>query len=239
MADPATTIVSGEGVFLTVMRRWSWLRTAITVAACLAPAAAAVSSDRTRPPAARHAYWCCTPFLKTLPKGHFPKRLHISPSVSGSTGRCWVTHWAISLDYYSELLDRYHFPDPSYESDFEELSRAQVWRPDDRPADREWPGRGRSCGAVTGAARVSTADRVHRPRCAAASSQIDRPYLSVCHERVARFGAAGASRHPPRVRRVRRISAGCMVRRRVSLAGARAAARRGVHLLARTLRYRR
>ena len=24
------------------------------------------------------------------------------------------------LDYYSELLDRYHFPDPSYESDFED-----------------------------------------------------------------------------------------------------------------------
>ena len=40
--------------------------------------------------------------------------------MSGPTGRCWVTHWAISLDYYSELLDRYHFPDPSYESDFED-----------------------------------------------------------------------------------------------------------------------
>ena len=140
------------------------------------------------------------------------------------------------LDYYSELLDRYHFPDPSYESDFEDYLVRKYARPDDRPADREWPGRGRSCGAVTGAARVSTADRVHRPRCAAASSQIDRPYVSVCHERVARFGAAGASRHPSRVRRVRRITAGCMVRRQVSLAGARAAARRGVHLLARILR---
>ena len=40
--------------------------------------------------------------------------------MSGPTGRCWVTHWAISLDYYSELLDSYHFPDPSYESDFED-----------------------------------------------------------------------------------------------------------------------
>ena len=31
-----------------------------------------------------------------------------------------MTHWAIGLDYYSELLDRHHFPDPSYESDFED-----------------------------------------------------------------------------------------------------------------------
>ena len=89
-------------------------------------------------------------------------------------------HWAISLDYYSELLDRHHFPDPSYESDFEDYL---VRKYGDRTIDlliANGAGRGRSCGAVTGAARVSTADRVHRPRCAAASSEIDRPYVSVC-----------------------------------------------------------
>ena len=170
------------------MRRWPWLRTAITVAACLAPAAAqcqvtaAPSRSQTR---------VLSLYRLVLP-GRSPAP--ITPSVSGPTGRCWVTHWAISLNYYSELLDSYNFPDPSYRIRLRRLSRAQVWWPDDRPADRERPDRGRSCGAVTGAAPVSTADRVHRPRCAAASSQIDRPYLSACHERVARFGAAGASR---------------------------------------------
>ena len=98
------------------------------------------------------------------------------------------------LNYYSELLDSYHFPDPSYQSDFEDyLVRKYGGRTIDLLI-ANGPDRGRSCGAVTGAAPVSTADRVHRPRCAAASSQIDRPYLSACHERVARFGAAGASR---------------------------------------------
>ena len=176
------------------------------------------------------------PFAGRSRRGHFPNRLRITPSVSGPTGRCWVTHWAISWTTTPSYLTRHHFPDPSYESDFEDYLVRKYGRPDDRPADREWPGRGRSCGAVTGAPPVSTADRVHRPRCAAASSEIDRLYLSVCHERVAGFGAAGASRHTSRVRRVRRITAGCMERKPVSLAGARAAARRGVHLLARTLR---
>ena len=139
------------------------------------------------------------------------------------------------LDYYSELLDRYHFPDPSYESDFEDYLVRKY-------ADRRikllianGPDEAALAGRLQARLAVSTADRVRRPRCAAASSEIDRPYVSVAIERVAGFGAAGASRHPSRVRRARRISAGCTERSRVSLSGARAAARRGVHLLARRL----
>ena len=151
------------------MKRWPCLCTTIAVAACLAPAAvqgqdtAAPSRSQTR------VLSLDASFLRTLPP---------TLSVSGPTGSVLGDALGDQLNYYSELLDSYHFPDPSYESDFEDyLVRKYGDRTIDL-ADRERPDRGRSCGAVTGAAPVSTADRVHRPRCAAASSQIDRPYLS-------------------------------------------------------------
>ena len=213
------------------MKRWPWLRTALTVA-CLTPAAA--QGQGTAAPT-RSQIGVLTLYTATFvetPGGPIPEtaprymiREEIYRRVLGDA-------LGDQLDYYSETLDRYQFPDPSVRIRLRRLSCAQICRPDDQTADREWPGRGPSCGAVTGAAPVSTADRVRQPRCAA-SSEIDRPCVSVCHERVARFSAAGASRHPSRVRRVRRIRD--MGRRKVSLAGARAAARRGVHLLARIL----
>ena len=172
---------------------------------------------------------------RTLPEGHFPKRLRITPSVSGPTGRCWVTHWAISLT-----------TTPSY------LTATTFQTRRTNPTSKTIWCAGMPTGTIklliaNGPDEAALAGRLQArlpsqppivfvgARCAA-SSEIDRPYVSVCHERVARFGAAGASRHPSRVRRARRITAGCTERRRVSLAGARAAARRGVHLLARRLR---
>ena len=97
VADPATTPVSGEGVLLTVMKRWPWLRTAITVAACLTPAAAQGQGDRGAHPQPDRRPDVVRPFLRDAPEGNISGTGSvITPSVSGSTGGCWVTHWAIS-----------------------------------------------------------------------------------------------------------------------------------------------
>ena len=165
-----------------------------------------------------------------------PETAPYTDHLSGPTGGCWVTHWAISWPTTPSCLtataSQTHRTNPTVRR----LPRAEVCQPDDRAADREWPGRGRSGGAVAGAAPVSTSNRVRRAsRCGGPFR--NRPAIRFGgHKRVARSGAAGASRHPSRVRRVRHITGGCTERRRVSLAGARAAARRGVHFLARTLR---
>ena len=110
MADPATTLVSGEGVFLTVMRRWPWLRTAIAVAACLAPAAAqcqvtaAPSRSQTR---------VLSLYASSQDAPAYAIRERTYRKVLGDA-------LGDQLNYYSELLDSYHFPDPSYQSDFED-----------------------------------------------------------------------------------------------------------------------
>ena len=211
-----STAVSGEGVLLTVMKRWPWLHTALTVAACLTPAAAQ-GQDTAAPGEGRTGVLTLYSVSQDAPAGAFPEPAPYYTLRERTYRKVLGDALGDQLDYYSELLDRYHFPGPSYESDIEDYLVRKYAEPDDQGADREWPGRGRSCGAGTGAARVSAANRVRRPRRAAASSTIDRPFVSVGNERVARFGAAGASRHASCVRRERRIIAGCTERSQVSL----------------------
>ena len=65
------------------------------------------------------------------------------------------------VDYYWELLDVHHFPDPAYESDFEDYL---VRKYHNRPIDvllATWPDRDRFGGAPAGAARVAPSHRVH------------------------------------------------------------------------------
>ena len=92
------------------MRRWPWLRTAITVAACLAPAAAQCQA--------------------TAAPNHSQTRV-LSLSASSQDAPAYAirerTYRKVlgdalgdQLNYYSELLDSYNFPDPSYQSDFED-----------------------------------------------------------------------------------------------------------------------
>ena len=101
------------------MRRWPWLRTAITVAACLAPAAVEcqVTAPSTRGQTRVLVLYALS---QDAPEGSF---LDVAPyyTIRERTYRK-VLGDALGdrLDYYSELLDRHHFPDPSYESDFED-----------------------------------------------------------------------------------------------------------------------
>ncbi len=60
------------------------------------------------------------PYPRTLPKGHFSNRLHIYTIHERTYRKVLGDALGDRLDYYSELLDRHHFPDPSYESDFED-----------------------------------------------------------------------------------------------------------------------
>ena len=131
------------------------------VATCLCRSGTGgVPVSSTPPPTAGQAYWRCTPSRDN--GGILPETAPYYIIREQTYRRVLGDALGDQLAYYSELFDRYRFPDPSYQSDDRRLSRAQVCRPDDQTADREWPGRGRSCGAVTGAARVSTADRVRR-----------------------------------------------------------------------------
>ena len=118
MAHPTTTTVSREGVLLTVMKHWPWLRTAITVAACLTPAAAQ-GQDTAASTRGKTRVLVLYALSRNAPEGSV---LDIAPffTIRERTYRK-VLGDALGdhLDYYSELLNRNHFPDPSYESDFE------------------------------------------------------------------------------------------------------------------------
>ena len=102
------------------MKRWPWLRTALTVA-CLTPAAA--QGQGTAAPT-RSQIGVLTLYTATFvetPGGPIPEtaprymiREEIYRRVLGDA-------LGDQLDYYSETLDRYQFPDPSYESDFEDF----------------------------------------------------------------------------------------------------------------------
>ena len=119
MAHPAATTVSGEGVFLTVMSRWPWLRTAITIAACLTPAAAQgqVTAAPTRSLTGVLTLYSVS---EEAPAGAFPEAAPYYTIRERTYRKVLGDALGDQLDYYSELLDRYHFPDPSYESDFED-----------------------------------------------------------------------------------------------------------------------
>ena len=119
MAHPATTPVSGEGVLLTVMKRWPWLRTAITVAACLTPAAAQ-GQDTAAPTRSQTGVLTLYSLSDDAPEGSFPEPAPYYTIRERTYRKVLGDALGDQLDYYSELLDRYHFPDPSYESDFED-----------------------------------------------------------------------------------------------------------------------
>ena len=101
------------------MKRGPWLRAAITVAACLAPAAVEcqVTAPSTRGQTRVLVLYALS---EDAPEGSF---LELAPyyTIRERTYRK-VLGDALGdrLDYYSELLDRHHFPNPSYESDFED-----------------------------------------------------------------------------------------------------------------------
>ena len=101
------------------MRRWPWLRTAITVAACLAPAAAQcqVTAAPTR---SQTRVLTLYSLSKDAPEGSFPEPAPYFTIRERTYRKVLGDALGDRLDYYSELLDRYHFPDPSYESDFED-----------------------------------------------------------------------------------------------------------------------
>ena len=113
------------------MRCWLSLRIAITVATCLAPAA--VECQVTAPPTRNKTRVLVLYALShdaaeglfPVPGPHFIIRERIYRKVLGDA-------LGDQLDYYSELLDRYHFPDPSYEADFEDHL---VRKYGDRPID--------------------------------------------------------------------------------------------------------
>ena len=140
------------------------------------------------------------------------------------------------LDYNSELLDRHHFPDPSYESDFEDYL---VRKYRDRTIDLL---------IANGADEADLAGRL-QARLASQppivvvglNARLPVPKSTGHTYRYAMKESLDlALRVHPDTRRVFVVCGvtpnGCAVRKPVSLAGARAAARRGVHLLARTFR---
>ena len=118
MADSATTLVSGEGVFLTVMRRWSCLRTAIAVGACLSPVAAQcqVTAASTRSQTRVLVLYALSrdapEAIFPEPAPHYTVRERVYRSMLGDA-------LGDQLEYYSELVNYHTFPDQSYESDFE------------------------------------------------------------------------------------------------------------------------
>ena len=118
MADSATTLVSGEGVFLTVMRRWSCLRTAIAVGACLSPVAAQcqVTAASTRSQTRVLVLYALSrdapEAIFPEPAPHYTVRERVYRSMLGDA-------LGDQLEYYSELVNYHTFPDRSYESDFE------------------------------------------------------------------------------------------------------------------------
>ena len=189
------------------MKRWPWLRTAITVAACLTPAAAQ-GQDTAAPTRSLTGVLTLYSLTEDAPGGSFPEAAPYYTIRERTYRKVLGDALGDQLDYYSELLDRYHFPDPSYESDFEDYLVRKY-------ADRTIKlliANGPDEAALAGRLQARLPSQppiVFVDHDAAASSEIDRLYLSVAIQGVARFGAAGASRHPSRVRRARRISAGC------------------------------
>ena len=136
------------------------------------------------------------------------------------------------LDYYSEILDRYRFPDPSYESDFEDY------------LVRKYADRMIKLLIANGPVEAALAGRLQ------ARLPSQPPIVFVEHDARPVPKSTGhtyrwamkesldlALRVHPDTRHVFVVCAAHrdMGRRKVSLAGARAAARRGVHLLARRL----
>ena len=107
------------------MMRWPWLRIAITVAACLAPAAAQcqVTAAPTRSQTRVLSLYTST-LLKDAPRPCTIRERTYRKVLGDALGD--------RLDYYSESLNSYHFPDPSYQSDFEDYL---VRKYRDRPID--------------------------------------------------------------------------------------------------------
>ena len=233
LAHPATTTVSGEGVFLTVMRRWPWLRAAITVAASLTPAAAQ-GQDTAAPTGSLTGVLTLYSVSQEAPGGAFPEAAPYYIIRERTYRKVLGDALGDQLDYYSELLDRYHFPDPSYESDFEDyLARKYADRmiklliangPDEAALA------GRLQARLPSQPPIVFVEHDARPVPKSTGHTYRWPFKESLD-----LALRVHPRHPSRVRLARRISAGCTKRRQVSLSGTRAAARRGVHLLARRL----
>ena len=101
------------------MRRWPWLRTAITVAACLTPAAAECQ-DTAAPSRNQIRVLTLYALSEEAPDGSFLDIAPFYPIRERTFRKVLGDALGDRLDYNSELLDRHHFPDPSYESDFED-----------------------------------------------------------------------------------------------------------------------
>ena len=159
------------------MKRWPWLHTALTVAACLTPAAAQGQGTAT-PGEGRTGVLTLYSVSQDAPAGAFPEPAPYYALRERTYRKVLGDALGDQLDYYSELLDRYHFPGASYESDIEDFLVRKY-------ADRmikvliaNGPVEADLAGAGTGAARVSAANRVPRPRRAAAGST-NRPAIRI------------------------------------------------------------
>ena len=179
------------------MKRWPWLRVAITAAMSLAPAAAEcqVTAPSTR---AQTRVLSLQTLLPETPWYMTTDRIY-RQRLTDALGD--------QLDYYSEFLDRPPLPRPSVPNQTTKtISCASM--PTGRSTCCSRHGRTRPlCGAVAGAAPVSPADRVHYvDKARPVPKSTGQAFGS--HKRVARFGAACASRHTSRVPRVRHITSG-------------------------------
>ena len=94
-----------------------WLRAAITVGACLLPAAAQ-GQDTAAP--TRTGVLTLYSLSEDAPVGLFPGAARYYTNREQTYRKVLGEALGDQLDYYAELLDRYHFPDPSYISDFED-----------------------------------------------------------------------------------------------------------------------
>ena len=198
------------------MKRWPWLRTALTVAACLTPAAAQ-GQDTAAPGEGRTGVLTLYSVSQDAPAGAFPEPAPYYVLRERTYRKVLGDALGDQLDYYSELLDRYHFPGPSYESDIEDY------------LVRKYANRMIKVLIANGPVEADLAGRVQarlasQPPIVFVGPDVRRPVpRSTGHsyrwaiQRVARFGAAGASRHASRVRRERRIIAGCTEHSQVSL----------------------
>ena len=100
------------------MRRWSWLCTAITLAACLTPAATQ-GQVTAAPPRSQIRVLVLYALSRDAPEAIFPEPAPFFTVRERIYRSMLADALGDQLEYYSELVNYHTFPDQSYESDFE------------------------------------------------------------------------------------------------------------------------